>query len=329
VFGGLRGSAAYILIGDDTSQASTTGGTYGNIDLGHVSIVTSLYAVKLNSPAAQRIRIDLAYGALGSPPSCIETTSGGATRIIEHMEITGVCITGSTKVLNHQSTAVTLTHVVLDGMVANFTTGAGYGVYMTGAVTAGTIDFLRCSFGFTSTGSSSAMFQNNSSGGVCTAVNILGGLMTQGNVTIGDNSNSSTVFTVGMGFQTTSRFFATLGAASATGTKTLNFKGCYLDNSGTIITINTIGLILQGDLTYNTGFTFLTRTQGTEVVHCLSPMLHVDLSQLSRATAGDMAFNSNASLTAATGSILVAPYISTGSGSSGSWVSMVNNADTY
>lgn len=334
VFGGLRGSCAYILIGDDTNESNTEGGTYGSIDLEHVAIQSRAEALRLVSPAANRIRVNFAYGAQGCPPSLVSTASGSATRTLQRLEVTGACITGSAKVLSHTSTAVTLNHVVFDKFAFNSASGAGYMCYMNGAVTCNYVDFTDCFFQLTTTGSASGMFLNNSATGVCDAVNIQGGIQIEGNTVLGDNSESSTIFTVGGGFQTTARYFAKLGAASTTGTDTVRFNGCYLDCSGTIITINTKGLVLEGSgMTYNTSETFLTRTQGTEAVHCRSFDIPVDISQLSRSTAGDRAFNSNASLAAVSpstsGEFLVGPCVSTGSGSSGSWVSLVNTTYTY
>jgi hypothetical protein len=130
-FGQIRGWAGstkgVVMVGDDSAQATTTGGTYGFIDLGSIVprvLSTSAPIVSLVSPAAKKIKVRITYGngllraaAAHHLPAGVLIT-GTSTATIETLDVEGYlnCLftAVSTAFISHTSTSTTIAQLNTD-----------------------------------------------------------------------------------------------------------------------------------------------------------------------------------------------------------------------
>ena len=193
--GAANNSIGCVTVGDDTAQATTTGGTYGYIDLGVVASRpgSSNQLVNLQAPAAKKIRMELDFNwpstyTYGLLYGCI--VSGSSTATIELLEISGAVnaanTSAATNLLYHSATSVTVGKAVIDKV--NFT-GNGTGcnlVQLSGSVTVNDLTLIGCRY----TASNGNVVYVNGTGAVLSQLTALG--CTFGNSAL-MNSTSTTI----------------------------------------------------------------------------------------------------------------------------------------
>ena len=330
VSGGIRGSTAGgIWIGDDHNEASTTGGSYGLIDLGHVGVQSSgATLINLYAPSARYISADIDYYPAGAE-YVVETLAGGGSSVtVETLRLSGnmTYATGGTiTFVNLTVSNVTIGHLIMDKTNLDTTTGVSALIQTHNGATITQADLVGCRVAF-STGNGYAVLLNSTTDSIG-VLNFIGGNYTC-YCLVGDGSTGATTVTLSGGVKISAgKYCLNTGVSSGTTSlKTFVFAGCQvvLSSGAYLVYVTRSTVLLKGDLiTVSGGSGNLDRVEGTESVEAIGLALALDVSQLIRTGVGDMANNSNASLSCGVG-----PCISSGSGSSGSWQNLITG-DTY
>jgi hypothetical protein len=328
IAGQIQGASAGIYIGDYPANTQMTGGSYGLIDLGTVSL-TATTAITLEQPSATEIRAALNLPLAFGVSTGVLITSGDTTAVtIGTLAITGVAYVSA--LISHNTQYVTVAHLICEAVT--YVRGSGSGYLLQLAASGATVqvaDIIACD----ATLNLSCDLVGVVSGAVLDYLNITGGLCAGPAAIFNDAGTSSPVVTFGGGFECTStQYIAVISGAS--GTKTLVFAGCSfasITTDGVRVTGTAPVTVLKGDLVKISGSPTMISLSASQSVEAIGLALPLDISQLIRTGVGDMANNTNATLTAHTGSgdFPLGPCVSSGSGSAGNWVSLVNSTYTY
>jgi hypothetical protein len=115
------GTGQGACIGDDISQAQTTGGTYGEIDLGYVNLRTTSYPIALLSPTAKRIKAVVRHlPAVPGTQQAPVSVGGSRTGTIDELNLAGSVIGSNTNLVNMNNLNVTITRTILSDGVAGY-----------------------------------------------------------------------------------------------------------------------------------------------------------------------------------------------------------------
>jgi hypothetical protein len=315
----IFGSSAGIYIGDYAADAWMVGGTYGKFNFGHVGQLGTNYAMTLQSPAAEEIRINLAQTAGNGNTSAIYVT-GTSVVTISKLIVTGTANMAS--VVTHGTADVTIGHLVFDHVTFQRPSGSGFllQVNTSGAVVS-VCDVIGCTVSM----NTSCDLVQVAIGATLSYLNITGGTCTGTAALYNDTSVATSVITFSGGFECTATQYIAI-VVSASGTKQFNFDGCSFP-SITTYGIKVTGAapltILKGDQIRIGGTPTMINLTASQSVQAVGISLPLDLSQIIRTGVGDLAYNSNSGLSCGTG-----PCISSGAGSAGSWKNLITGS-TY
>jgi hypothetical protein len=314
VTGGIYGSVAQSAtwLGDDVTQPSTTGGAYGDIDLGHVAATygaTSYGALILHKVNAERIKIDLNATPTVAAVAGVYVAPDTVTSVINHLEVSySVDFTNTgttTHVLYHNSAHSTITRVTFAHGNAIFNSAGGSLVNMNGAGAVITeVNVVACRGVYPTTGAGSYYVRTPLSTNTISRVNFVGGSLIGGNSCFrNDAATAGTIVTFSGGFEINA---PSRVADSRAGTITYVLAGCRFDNVAlAAFFTNASTLLFYGDgMTTSGSFTMLQRN-ASESVTSYGQGLPFDVATL-QTTNGSRATNTNAA------SGYVGPVISNG-----------------
>ena len=305
VSGSINGSTAgqnVAWVGDDASQATTTGGTYGFIDCGllNATPAATFSLLALYSPVARHIKATLNYNnSIGGVNGV--SVGGASSATIDHLEVAGDMVATSTVSGSATGCVVmanatpTITRLTLDKVRYTASTTLGGAILLfTTAATLTEVNMIACRMNDASqSGASYAIYSAAGAGNsTITRLNFIGGSCSGYSNLLQSHSTSNMLVTFSGGFECTG-----LGRVAQMygGTITWVIAGLRLDSitNGAFYT-NGATFVFYGDnLTTSGSFTLLTRA-ASETVSSWGPNLPFDVATLTGAN-GNAANNTNAS----------------------------------
>jgi hypothetical protein len=286
VMGALTGTGRGqgVCIGDDIYMPQTTGGTYGDIDLGTVDLQSTSYSIALNGPAIKTLRIRSVFDP--SSPTHVGTPvsiAGSSTATIKNLIIAGT-ITGRTEgIVTIASAAMTVDRIILDKMhiEPNNLSTIFKAVTLTGAATVGDVVFNEC----TGTFIGQTQYLVYAATGTVKNIHFRGGTITNGNCLVYlQAAAGATIWLSGTAVTGAGRIANILSNA------TIILENPVISTTGAAVYLSSATLTVSGSCLS----AFVVQKAATETLRMNGITLKSDITVLTPAD-GDMVFNTNGS----------------------------------
>jgi hypothetical protein len=314
-----------VWVGDDTNHTSTTGGTYGYIDLGKLRVRNNGNGmVQLFSPAADYIAADIdAYPDLGGNNSGIFIT-GSSTVTINTIRVTGSIDDGGGSLacyfLASIASRVTVKHALAVGCSLQGTSGNAAIIGWFSGAAATQADLIGCTVALTAQTNGYGVQVDSSS--AISFIGFTGGYYDCLNL-VNDASTVAVTCTIGGGLKsnTANVYLASAGSA----VKTILTGGAFLTvkSSSAVFATTNAGLTAGGGPVTISGSNGLFSRAGSEVLRCDNPYLKAVVANLTQ-QAGDLAKDGSTGYLNAEGQLIVTNHAASLPGI----VTIVGNSDT-